>query len=130
MTKTNNPHLAGLARQIADGANRRLTPAANPFSDRPYAEDVVGIDPITISLILALLQWVGKKCVDRAKAKQRHSWRFRTRVRRAVANCEATGSLPEVAQMAIASATADAVIGANDATIDMVAEELGWEDVA
>lgn len=126
------PHLDGLARQIADGANRRLTPQANPFSDRSYSEDVVGIDPVTLSMILALLQWVAKRCVHRALVRRsRHDpGRARVRAMRVVANCDSTSHLPHATQMAIAEATADAVVHANDGTLDLIEQEIGWAEVA
>lgn len=120
------PHLNGLARQIADGANRRLMVRQVPSGS------VEAIDPVTVALIMALLQFVAKRCVNRELARKSRSNPNKTlmRARRAVANCEATNTLPWAAQMAIAEATAEALCGANEATIDLVEQEIGWAEVA
>ena len=119
------PHLNGLARQITDGANRRLTA-------RQVGGFCAAVDPVTLSLILALLQWVAKRCVHRAlvRRSKQDPERAKVRAMRAVANCDSTSLLPHATQMAIADALADAVVHANDATFDLIEQEIGWTEVA
>lgn len=132
---TETPHLNGLARQIAADANRRLAPQANPFSDRSYSEDVVGIDPVTISVVLALLQFIAKTCIERRMARVMRGSTSRANkatrmVVRACKNCDATKSLRHPIKQAIAEAVVDCVVNANDATVSLIAQEIGWAEVA
>lgn len=128
------PHLAGLARQITADANRRLAPQANPFSDRSYSEDVVGIDPVTVSMIVALLQFIAKTCIERRMARVMRSSPSRAnkaveRVYRACSRCAETKPLTHPARQTIAEAVVDAVVKANEATVSLVAQEIGWAEV-
>jgi hypothetical protein len=107
-----------MARQIASEATKRS-----------QLNGVAGVDPLTI---ISLLLFIAKTCTERRMVRKMRVYprMAMARAYRLVDTHEATKDLDLPVRIAIAEAMIDCGTRANETTVSLIEQEIGWAEVA